>query len=278
MRRIPVRLFVATLAVALFGTGCASLLQMLRQVFQEPSLRFKSANVGDLTLTDATVNLTWELENPNPVGLSLASLSYGLFVEGNQVVAGAPPLGLTINPGGKSELVFPAKVRFQDLAPVITTFLQKDTASYRAEGTIGVQVGQQTFPLPLSYEGSFEVPKIPEVALKTPKITQITFTGATVEFPLSIKNLNSYGLPIGNLVGAISIAGSKVGTLSAQNLGLDPAGTREITLPLTIQFAQAGAAALALRSGSATVAFDGSLTSGGGSIPLKFQQNLNFQR
>lgn len=275
---MPVRLVVPILALALVGSGCASLLQMLRLVFQEPTLRFKSATVGDLTLTDATVNLTWELENPNPVGLSLASLDYGLFVEGNQVVAGAPPLGLTINPGGKSELVFPARVRFQDLAPVITTFLQKDTASYRAQGSIGVQVGRQTFPLPLSYEGTFEVPKVPKVAMKTPRITQITFASATVEFPLAITNLNSYQLPIGNLAGALTIAGSKVGTLSAQNIGLDPKGTREVKIPLTIQFAQAGAAAMALRTGSATVAFDGALSSGSGSIPLKFQQNLNFQR
>lgn len=277
---IPLRLlFPLVLSLTLVGSGCAYLSQFLRAAFTPPDFRFKTANIGNFSLSDATVNLVWELENPNPVGISLASLTYGLFVEEKQVVAGAPPLGMRIAPSATTELVFPANVRFQDVAPVLKTFLEKDHAAYRAAGSIGVQTPIGVLSFPLEKQGTFEVPKIPKVTLLTPRITQLGFSSATVEFPLSITNRNSFALPFGGLQGGLSIAGAKVGTLSSGNLGtLDPSGTREIRLPVTVNFLQATQAANALRQGSATVSFDGALTSGSAAIPLKFQQNLNFQR
>ncbi len=266
------------LSVGLFGSGCAYLSQFLQAAFTPPVFNFKNASIGNFSLSDATVNLVWEMENPNPIGLSLASLSYGLFVEEKQVVAGAPPLGLNIPAQGSTELVFPANVRFQDVAPVLETFLNKDQAAYRAAGTIGVNtpIGVMTFPL--EKQGTFEVPKVPQIQLLAPRITNLGFTSATVEFPLNITNKNNFALPLSALTGGVTIAGAKVGTLLANDLGLDPKGTRTVRLPLTIHFAQATQAALALQQGTATVGFDGSLKSGTASIPLKFQQKLNFHR
>lgn len=277
------RLDVVALPVvlSLFATGasgCAALGQLFRAAFTEPTLRFQSAQVGNFTLSDATVNLTWIVENPNPVGLSLASFDYGLFVEGNQVVAGAPPLGLRISPQGESTVTFPATVRFADLGPVLTTFLEKDTAAYRASGSLGLQTPIGVVQLPLQHEGTFEVPKVPKVELLAPRITRLDLTSATVELALNLTNRNTYELPIGDLAGTVSIAGAPIGTVQAQKLGLSPSGTRELRLPLTLQFAQAGSAALALQRGAAQVVFEGSLTSGQSSIPLKFQQNFTFRR
>jgi LEA14-like dessication related protein len=274
MRRL---LFVALLAAT--ASSCALLNQLLGSAFKKPTLTFRSAQLADASLAGATVNLTYALHNPNPLGLSLASVSYALFVEGKQVVAGAPPKGLQVGAQRTTDLTFPAAVKFAELAPVLQVFLSKDRARYRAEGTIGVQTPLGVLSFPLSHEADFEVPKIPNVELSSPRIAQLSLTSATVELPLTVTNRNSFALPIGDLSGAVQIAGANVGTVSAGALGTLPGGTpRMVTLPFTVNFGSALAAANALRRGSGTVAFNGQLQSGGASIPLNLSQTVTFRR
>src|SRR5688572_1766950 len=86
-------LTVAVVAASLFA-GCAELRKTLRSAFQPPSLTFKNASLAEVSLDSATVKLAFQLNNPNPIGLTLSSVSYSFFVEGKQVVAGRPPDGL----------------------------------------------------------------------------------------------------------------------------------------------------------------------------------------
>jgi LEA14-like dessication related protein len=276
IKRLPlvlVGLCLLTLA------GCASLNKMLAGAFQKPRLTFKRADLGAASLSGATVNLVYDVENPNPVGLSLAQVSYAFFVEGKQVVAGTPPNGMKLKANGASQLVFPASVKFADLVPVVSTFLTKDNAAYKAQGSVGIQTPLGVLSFPLAHEGIFPVPKLPQVALAAPRIKNLGLTSATVEFPLTITNRNAFPLPINGLTGALNIAGASVGTLSTGDLGSFAAGAqKQVTLPLQINFARAASAAAALRSGSAQVGFSGQVLSGGGSVPMSFTQRVSFTR
>jgi LEA14-like dessication related protein len=261
--------------------GCANLNKLLAGAFQRPRLAFKRADVGAVSLSGATVNLVYDVENPNPVGLNLAQVSYAFFVEGKQVVAGTPPNGLRLKASGPSELVFPASVKFADVVPVVTTFLTKDAAAYKAQGSLGIQTPIGVLSFPLEHEGTFPVPKLPQVTLAPPRIKSLGLSGATVEFPLTITNRNGFPLPINGLTGALNIAGANVGTLSTGDLGSFAAGAeKKVTLPLQINFARAASAAAALRSGSAAqVGFSGQVLSGAGAgIPLSFTQRVPFTR
>jgi LEA14-like dessication related protein len=272
-------LLIAIASLALLA-GCSSLNKLLKNAFQKPRLTFKSARLSQASLADATVDLVYQLDNPNPLGLSLASIDYAFFVEGKQVVAGTPPRGLNIAARGKSELVFPANVKFADIVPVVQTFLNQDTARYKAQGSLGVKTPIGVLRFPLEHEGTFEVPKVPQVQFESPRISNVTLQGATVEFPLTVRNRNSFPLPVGGISGALKVAGSNVGNLSTGDLGLLEAGsTRQLTLPLKINFLSAAAAANALRSGgNAQVKWDGQLVSGGQNVPLDVSQLLNFRR
>ena len=264
-------------AVVLMLSGCATLKSLLAQAFVQPKLTFRDAKLSGMSLDSATIDLTFDLDNPNAIGLSLAELDYAFFVEGKQVVAGKPKQGLTVPANGKTQLTFPATVKFADIAPVVTTFLTKDQAAYKAQGSVGVKTPIGLVRLPLSHEGSFEVPKIPEVAFGTPRFSLQGFA-AKVEFPVTVKNKNSYPLPIQGLVGGILVAGTNVGDVSTGDLGpLAGKGEKQLTVPLTIQLAQAASAVRAMQSGSTTVKFDGQLLSGAGKLPLQFQQRLSFR-
>lgn len=274
------RLLPLVLAVAVTSSGCAYLAQFLRTAFQQPSLTFKNLGLTDISLAGLTLDTIWNLNNPNQVGLSLASIEYALAVEDKQVVAGAPPQGLQIAPGGSSELHFPANVRFQDLVAVVETFLTKDNASYRASGALGVNTPIGVIRLPLATEGQFEVPKVPLVQFGNPRITNVSFAGATVEFPLAVTNRNTYALPVNGLTGTVSLAGANIGTLSTGGFGsMEGKGVKNVTLPLQVNFLSAASAAGAIaRGGNAQVQFNAQLQSGGLNLPVNVNQLVNLVR
>jgi LEA14-like dessication related protein len=266
---------LAALAFVL-GSSCATLQQLLAASVQKPTLTFKSATLADVSLGSATVNLNFRLDNPNPFGLSLASVQYQLLVEGHQVVAGQPPNGLSIPPSGSADVVFPANVKFADVSPVVETFLTKDVASYTARGTLGVETPIGIVTLPVEQSGTFPVPKLPTVALQQPRLSQVTFTSATLELPLVVTNRNDFPIPISGVSGAVSVGGARVGTVSSRDFGsIGPRATLPVTLPVRLDFAQAASAAMSLQRGGGTmVALDAEIRSGSASFPVHLQQNV----
>ena len=261
-------------------SGCAYLQQFLKAAFREPTFTFKNMLLNDVSLGGLNLDTVWDLNNPNNVGVSLASVDYALFVEGKQVVAGAPQNGLQLAANGSSELHFPANIKFQDIADVVAVFLNKDLASWRAEGSIGVQTPIGVLKLPLAKDGQFEVPKLPAIVFGNPRVTNITLSGATVEFPLTVTNKNTYGLPIAGITGNLAVAGSNVGTLSTGNLGaMEGKGAKQVALPLTINFlSAAGAVVNAVRGGNAQVSFNAQVQSGTQALPIRVDQLVNFVR
>ena len=258
--------------------GCAHLQKLASQAFQNPKVAFSRAALQDVSLSGATVDLFWMVENPNPIGIQVAELDYLFQVEGKQVVAGKPPQGLNIAAKRRGELNFPAAVKFADLVPVLTTFLTKDSAAYQASGNLGFQTPIGVLRFPISHQGVFPVPKLPDVQFESPRITKMDLLGATLEIPLVVTNKNGFALPIDALAGGLQIAGARVGQLNAGSLSLDAQGSRRVTLPLRVDFAQALSAANAIRQGKASVGFDGQLKSGAVTMPVGFSQNLTFTR
>ncbi len=278
MRRL-LPLAACAVALTLSASSCATLRDLFRSAFQKPELRFKTVNIRDVSLTGAGINTVWTLENPNPMGLSLAEIDYAFFVEGKQVVAGKPRNGLQIPASGKTELVFPADIKFQDLAPTLGVFLNQDTAKYRAEGHIGVKTPIGVLKFPIRKEGTFEVPKVPTLQFEPPRISQLTFSGATLEIPLKLTNRNSFPLPIGGVTGQLMIGGANVGNISTGSLGMiQGKGSHTVTVPVTVNFASALQAANAIRQGRGQIALTGQLQSGKASLPISLSEMESFLR
>ncbi len=274
------RLLVPLLVLVALTSGCKALTDLLRSAFREPTFGYKSAALADISLGGLSLDTIWGLNNPNSVGISLAEIDYAFQVENKQVVAGAPPMGLQVPANGAVDLHFPANIRFADLAGVVETFLNKDVASWKASGHLGVQTPIGVLKLPISREGSFEVPKVPLVAFGNPRVSNLTLQGATIEFPLTVTNRNSYALPVDQVSGALSIGGSNVGTVSTGALGAFAGkGTRTVALPVNVSLFGAGAAVVnAVRGGQQQVQFQAQLHSGGQPVPVRVEQLLNFVR
>lgn len=277
MRRL---LPLLALSAALAFSGCKALLDFFKTAFQQPGFSFKNVALTDVSLGGLTLDTVWQLDNPNSVGLSLASVDYALFIDQKQVLAGAPAQGLQIPARGSTDLHFPAGIKFADLVGVVETFLTKDNAAWRAEGSLGVQTPVGLIKLPIAKDGQFEVPKVPQVAFGNPRVSNLTLQGATIEFPLTVTNRNSYALPVGGVTGTVALAGANLGTLSTGDLGaMDGKGTRQVALPLTVNFFSAGmAVARAVQGQNAQVTFNAQVQSGPTALPIRVDQLVNLVR
>src|SRR5437764_1675351 len=229
--------------------GC-SLLDQVRATTERPTLSFKEARLPHVDFQGADLDLVFLVTNPNSMGLDLTRASYNLEVEGHKVASGTPKNGLKIPGGGATtEVTFPAKVQWNEIAPALQALFAMDQVHYKASGELGV--GAVT--LPLSHEGTFAAPKMPSIDVGSPQITSLTLTGARLALPLKIANLNAFPLPLGGILGTVDIGGSTVGRIAMPEASPVPSnGETTVTVPLNVSFLQSGAAvAQAIRSGVA---------------------------
>ena len=272
----PARLLVL-LAV---GASACSWLQMAAGGFKKPDVAYKSASLTDVSLSGATLNVVTRVDNPNPVPLALAEVDYRLSIDGHPVATGKPPDGLEIQANGATDVTLPASFKFTDLGQAVATVLQKGSAGYKAEGTVGVKTPIGLVTVPLSHEGTFTLPAMPGIALGTPRLTSVSIDHATVELPMTLTGRGSLPVPLQALEAAVTIGGARIGEVSAKDLGtLEPGASRSVTLPLTVPFSGAVEAAQAmLKGGTVPIALDGQLQSGPAPVPFQLKTTASFHR
>lgn len=276
MLRSPARLLVL---LSVCSSACAWL-QMAEGGFKKPTVAYRSASLSDVSLSGATLNVVTNVDNPNAVGLALTDVDYRLSIDGNQVATGKPPEGLEIPANGNADVTLPASFKFSDLGQAVATVLQKGSAGYKAEGTIGVKTPVGVVRVPLSHEGTFTLPAMPGITLGTPRLTNVAIDHATVELPITLTGKGSLPVPLQALEAAVTIGGARIGEVSAKDLGtLEPGASRSVTLPLTVPFSGAMEAAQAmLKGGSVPIALDGQLQSGPAPVPFQLKTTANFRR
>jgi len=262
------------------GASACSWLQMAEGGFKKPDVAYKSASLSDVSLSGATLNVVTRVDNPNPVSLALAEVDYRLSIDGHPVATGKPPDGLEIQANGATDVTLPASFKFTDLGQAVATVLQKGSAGYKAEGTVGVKTPIGLVKVPLSHEGTFTLPAMPGIALGTPRLTSVSIDHATVELPMTLTGRGSLPVPLQALEAAVTIGGARIGEVSAKDLGtLEPGASRSVTLPLTVPFSGAVEAAQAmLKGGTVPIALDGQLQSGPAPVPFELKTTANFRR
>jgi len=256
--------------------GCSLVNQFASSAFQRPSLSFKEARLPHIDFQGADLDLVFLVTNPNSMGLDLTRASYDLEVEGHKVASGTPKNGLKIPAGATTEVTFPAKILWTEIAPALEAVFALDLVRYKASGELGI--GPVT--LPLQHEGTFAAPKIPKLDVGSPRITSVSLTGARLSVPLKIANVNGFPLPLGGILGTVDLAGARVGRISLPEAAPVPSnGQTTLNIPLDVSFLQAGAAvAEAIRSGVAEVKIDAIVNAACASIPLKVAKTVALQR
>jgi hypothetical protein len=146
-----VRIGIVVLISAAAG-GCAlagSLARIVQPLqFSQPDDRPAEIRLQGPSLEQpaggAGVRIWLEVENPNPVGLTLSTLETTLLLDSRPAAHGQFPLGLPLEAGGESLVPLDLTISFADipaLADVIRRAAQTGAAPYELEGTVGIDAG-----------------------------------------------------------------------------------------------------------------------------------------
>lgn len=258
MRKLSLALPLLLLA------GCAGLNEFAASAVKPPKLTFRSVSLSALDLEGATLAFTYDLENPNGFGLSLARVGYAVDVEGTRVASGDLPGGLQIKASGTAPVTFPVHVRFQDVPGIVNLLTSKrDTVRYKLAGNVGVRTPLGVLDVPLSHEGALDLPSMPQFALDGISIRSLGFTQITFDVHLRVRNPNGFALPVGKLDYGLAVGGAKVAQAAA--LDVAPVAGRSsaiVAIPVKLDVASAGRAAAAL--------------AGGGEVPVELGGKANL--
>lgn len=240
-------------------------------------LSFGGASLKDISLDGATVELVFKAENPTGAAIDLGDLRYAFYVNDHQVAAAAPPAGLRISPKAQSELRIPARIQFASLVSLFANPEPQRPARLRLEGATSLPTPLGLLPLAIRHETEFEPPALPRVTFRPPRLRSVSLVGATIELPIEVTNPNAFRLPAIKVGGSISVAGIDIGSVSTGNLGaLAGHESKAATVSVTFQFLRAAAAAAAIRSGTAPLAFEGAVESGGFTLPVRWAETVRF--
>jgi len=273
-RILPVLLLLA----ALGASGCTALRALLGDV-TKPELTFKRLELSGLSFDAATLGVVYEIDNPYEIPIEIARVDYRLAVEGTRVFEGSPNQGVRIPAGRSREIVFPARVRYAEIARVAKSIFTKQKLGWQASGTLGVDTPVGVVSFPLSKSGTFDRPDLPEVRIAAIRAPRVTASGAELRVALDLVNTNPFPVPIEAIQYGLQLNGRKVGSGNVRNVDLGAGKRRRVELPLQVGFGGAASAVKDLIAGEPTnVRLAGSFDFGALQGPLDVAKRLTLDR
>ena len=272
---------LAALLLPALLAGCAGLQDLAKAAFREPHLSFRSAALEALDLEGATLGFTFDLENPNAIGVDVARAGWAIDVEGTRVAAGDLPAGLSIPANGKAPVTFPVRVRFRDVPGIVSLLGSGRTElAYKLSGSVGVRTPIGVVDLPMAHSDRVKVPALPRFGIDGLQVRSVSLSSVSLGVRLRIQNPNAFPLPGGELEYALALGGTPVARAAgAQVVALPPAGSAVVEIPVRIDVASAGRVAADLaRGGEVQVDLTGKAELAGLPVTLELRGRVPARR
>ena len=139
-------------------TGCSVLGSLAQGVgFSNPTVEVTGVQVLDVSLTGAELGIYFQANNPNPIGLTLATLEYEVFLNGNSLGSGENQRPVALPKRGASSFSVTYAFSAQELVSAGLSALTSSKHDVMIKANIGIDtpVGVLPFELEYSEELSF---------------------------------------------------------------------------------------------------------------------------
>ncbi|MFK7929167.1 MAG: LEA type 2 family protein [Myxococcota bacterium] len=231
--------YVVAFACVFLFSGCEELSEI------SPKVQFDTLDVKNIDFDSVTADFVFDVDNPNPIPVSLARFSYDLELEAVPLLEGDGSDGLDLPATGSAQVRLPATLVWSDVWDTIQAIRGEDQVDFGLAGSFGFDTRFGPLDLPYQTDGSFPALRTPKFRLGTLKVDQLNLARgeATVLLNLNVDNDHGSTLDFTNLNYALSLRGTQVGTGLLTTLGtVDGASNRDVQVPLTINLLKAGTA------------------------------------
>lgn len=226
MKRLPLLLLAGALLA--FG-GCKS----IGPFFERPEVTFDHVQIDKVSLFESTLIFTFRVHNPNPMGVNIESITYELGIENSHLAEGTLSQGFKLPASETQNVAIPVKFDHQKIFQLIPGLLNREAVAYTLSGKFRIM----GFNLPFKTGGNLAMPKIPRVTVESVEVTDITPSGAGLEFVLDMENPNSFPVNPDSIQYAISLGGVQFVSGEAQSVpGAAAKSDIRLRVPATIDF------------------------------------------
>jgi LEA14-like dessication related protein len=126
------RVFLLILVISgLLVAGCSSPLK-------SPEIQVEGAHLSSVSLTTLTLDVLLSVDNPNPVGITLKSLSFDVYYgDGNEwkYLSHGEQTNITIDPG-KNNVTVPVTVKTSDALGAMLSFTNNREIPLQIRGVV----------------------------------------------------------------------------------------------------------------------------------------------
>ncbi|HEY3279509.1 MAG TPA: LEA type 2 family protein [Gemmatimonadales bacterium] len=125
---------VGVLASCLVASGCATLRAVLK--FEEPQIQLKQINVTGMSLTGGTLDLVFDVYNPNDYRIRSTRLEVGLDLEGTHFGDALIDKPLDLSPVNHSQVVMPVRFQWSGVGAAARGLLTRQGLRYGITGAV----------------------------------------------------------------------------------------------------------------------------------------------
>jgi LEA14-like dessication related protein len=234
--------------VAAVCVGCPEAQDLVKQVFTPPSVSVRQVHFSGVSSKALDLNLGMEIDNPNPIGVSLSAIDYDFALAGRPLASGSSGSGLQIAASGKSRAEFPISVAYNEILPVYESMRGQDEVPYAVAGKLTLDTPIGALPIPFKSEGKLPILRVPKIAGVNVRVKSLSFTGADLKINIQLENPNTFPLAVQGVDYNMVLDGKPfaAGAIGAKNIASKSTGTLEV--PLQLDFMSLGGWAYSLLS------------------------------
>lgn len=238
--------------IPLLFLGCPKLTDLFELSDLEqytPKVQFKNLDVQQVDWNQAQTEFVFTVENPNPIDVNLASLTYDLDLGGMDFFSGDNPDGMSLKAEGKSQLRIPATVVFADLFELHSSYQAADTMPFSLAGDIGFNTPIGEIKIPYKEQGDFPVLRRPQFEFKALRVTDLAVlqNRASLALDLGVTNEQASNLGFGDFEYDLFLKGKNVASGNIKQLtNVEGGKNQTVTVPVDIDLLQAGEAIVKL--------------------------------
>ncbi len=193
--------FLLYCTVVISLSHCTDLMNILKKgSIEEPNVKVTKTRLAGLGFKQVDLVFDIQIDNPNPVGISLAGFDYDLLLNNISFLKGKQDKSLEIKANDVATIQLPLSLLFENIYATYQRLKSEDKISYTLNTglTFNLPVLGE-LRIPVSTTGEFPAIKIPVVSIKYLKMNKLSFTGADFSLAIGINNPNSFGFNINDL-------------------------------------------------------------------------------
>jgi len=233
-------------------TACAPI--DVKQALQNQSPKVSVAGQRLTSLNFERVNLAFDLQvdNPNPIGLTLGGMDYDLKLAGHSFATGNQDQKMQLAASGPSHIELPLSLAFAEIYQGLKELQGKSEVPYELTTGLLIDVpllGKLRYPV--TTKGVLPLPQLPKVSLKNLTVQKINLTSATLALGLQVDNPNAFNVALDRLRYELTVNGKRWASADKASLGsVREQQQNTLTLPLTLNFMELGSGLYSLLTSS----------------------------